>query len=73
MKIIVAMMLVFVAFSAVALAETSIEDMALDLAAAREDAKDCIGWMGWCSGKDTGCCEGYVCRLWCKYDLGKKK
>nr|UNJ19539.1 Tx-586 [Heteropoda pingtungensis] len=73
MKIIVAMMLVFVVFSAVALAEKSVEDMALDIVAARGDDKECIGWMGWCSGKDAKCCEGYVCSLWCKYNLDGKK
>nr|UNJ19541.1 Tx-963 [Heteropoda pingtungensis] len=70
MKIIVAMMLVFVVFSAVALADKSIDDMALDLEAARGVAKECIGWMGWCYGKELGCCAGHVCRLWCKKIMG---
>uniref|UniRef100_A0A4Q8KDG0 U22-Sparatoxin-Hju1ae_1 n=1 Tax=Heteropoda jugulans TaxID=1358901 RepID=A0A4Q8KDG0_9ARAC len=60
MKIIVVMMLLFVAFTAVAVAEKSIEDAALDLVMDRGDDKDCIGFMGWCSGETRSCCEG-VC------------
>nr|UNJ19530.1 Tx-460 [Heteropoda pingtungensis] len=67
MKIIAVLMMFFVAFSAVALAEKSFEDAALDLVVARDD---CIGWMSWCSGKDQKCCEGHVCELWCKKKLG---
>nr|QXI66611.1 kappa-LhTx-1 precursor [Pandercetes sp. SD662] len=68
MKIFVAMMLVFVAFSAVAMAELSIQDAALDLLVAREDAQECASWMNLCGEKK--CCEGYVCQIWCKYKLG---
>nr|UNJ19544.1 Tx-726 [Heteropoda pingtungensis] len=61
MKIIVVMMLVFLAFSAVALAEKSIEDAALDLVVARDGEKDCDGWTAWCAN----CCEHFVCQMWC--------
>uniref|UniRef100_A0A4Q8K8X4 U22-Sparatoxin-Hju1o_1 n=1 Tax=Heteropoda jugulans TaxID=1358901 RepID=A0A4Q8K8X4_9ARAC len=66
MKIIVVMMLLFVAFTAVAVAEKSIEDAALDLVMDRGDDKDCMGFMGWCSGKSQSCCKGYTCLLWCR-------
>nr|AHF45855.1 secretory peptide [Heteropoda venatoria] len=73
MKIIVVMMLLLVAFFAAALAEKTIEDVALDLVAARGDDEDCHGFLGWCSGSDKKCCKGYVCNLWCRYDLDGKK
>nr|AHF45785.1 secretory peptide [Heteropoda venatoria] len=62
MKTLFVMLLLVVAFSAVVLAERSIQDMALDLAVARDDCGTLF------SGCDTSkdCCEGYVCHLWCK-------
>uniref|UniRef100_A0A4Q8KCJ2 U22-Sparatoxin-Hju1y_1 n=1 Tax=Heteropoda jugulans TaxID=1358901 RepID=A0A4Q8KCJ2_9ARAC len=57
MRIIVVMMLLFVTFTAVTLAEKSIEDAALDLVMDRDDDKECIGFMGWCSGKSQSCCK----------------
>nr|P0DV96.1 RecName: Full=Mu-Sparatoxin-Hp2; AltName: Full=HptTx-133; Flags: Precursor [Heteropoda pingtungensis]UNJ19549.1 Tx-133 [Heteropoda pingtungensis] len=67
MKIIVLMMMLFAAFSAVVLADKSIEDAALDTVMDRDDdKKECIGHMGWCAWTDGECCEGYRCKLWCR-------
>nr|AHF45740.1 secretory peptide [Heteropoda venatoria] len=73
MKVIFAFMLLFVAFSAVALADKSIERAALDLITARED--DC-GWIFDSCKSNADCCPNWVCsskglgKNLCKYDLG---
>uniref|UniRef100_A0A4V2H974 U24-Sparatoxin-Hju1bd_1 n=1 Tax=Heteropoda jugulans TaxID=1358901 RepID=A0A4V2H974_9ARAC len=58
MKIAIVMTLLLVAFSAVALAEKSIERAALDFIIARDD--DC-GWIFNSCDKNSDCCEGWVC------------
>uniref|UniRef100_A0A4Q8K7A4 Kappa-Sparatoxin-Hju1c_1 n=1 Tax=Heteropoda jugulans TaxID=1358901 RepID=A0A4Q8K7A4_9ARAC len=60
MKTIIALMLLIVAFSAVALA---FENAAMDLVVARDD---CGTLFSPCSSH-ADCCEGYSCKLWCKY------
>uniref|UniRef100_A0A4Q8KBQ1 U24-Sparatoxin-Hju1am_1 n=1 Tax=Heteropoda jugulans TaxID=1358901 RepID=A0A4Q8KBQ1_9ARAC len=57
MKIAVVMTLLLVAFSAVALAEESVERAALDLVIARGDC----GWLFNSCVKHSECCEGWVC------------
>uniref|UniRef100_A0A4Q8K6Y6 U24-Sparatoxin-Hju1be_1 n=1 Tax=Heteropoda jugulans TaxID=1358901 RepID=A0A4Q8K6Y6_9ARAC len=59
MKITVVMMLLFVAFSAVALAEKSVERAALDLVIARGDC----GWIFDSCEKHSDCCQAdnWVC------------
>uniref|UniRef100_A0A4V2H9K2 U24-Sparatoxin-Hju1h_1 n=1 Tax=Heteropoda jugulans TaxID=1358901 RepID=A0A4V2H9K2_9ARAC len=56
MKIAVVMTLLLVAFSAVALAEKSVERAALDLVIARGDC----GWLFNSCVKHSECCEGWV-------------
>uniref|UniRef100_A0A4Q8KBS9 U24-Sparatoxin-Hju1ak_1 n=1 Tax=Heteropoda jugulans TaxID=1358901 RepID=A0A4Q8KBS9_9ARAC len=56
MKIAVVMTLLLVAFSAVALAEESVERAALDLVIARGDC----GWLFNSCVKHSECCEGWV-------------
>nr|UNJ19525.1 Tx-273 [Heteropoda pingtungensis] len=63
MKIVAVLMMFFVAFTAIALAEESIEDAALDLEAAEESR--CVGWKEWCSGSGKRCCGGRKCTLTC--------
>uniref|UniRef100_A0A4Q8K507 Kappa-Sparatoxin-Hju1c_2 n=1 Tax=Heteropoda jugulans TaxID=1358901 RepID=A0A4Q8K507_9ARAC len=63
MKNTVVIMLLIVAFSAVALAEKEIENAAMDLVVARDD---CGTLFSPCSSH-ADCCEGYSCKLWCKY------
>uniref|UniRef100_A0A4Q8KDC2 Kappa-Sparatoxin-Hju1l_1 n=2 Tax=Heteropoda jugulans TaxID=1358901 RepID=A0A4Q8KDC2_9ARAC len=65
MKFILVLMLTFVAFSAVALAENSIKHPAMDLVVARDD---CGTLFSPCSTQ-ADCCDGYACRLWCKYKI----
>uniref|UniRef100_A0A4Q8K3Y8 Kappa-Sparatoxin-Hju1f_1 n=1 Tax=Heteropoda jugulans TaxID=1358901 RepID=A0A4Q8K3Y8_9ARAC len=62
MKTIIALMLLIVAFSAVALA---FENAAMDLVVARDD---CGTLFSGCSSHED-CCDGYTCRLWCKYKV----
>uniref|UniRef100_A0A4Q8K9J4 U24-Sparatoxin-Hju1cc_1 n=1 Tax=Heteropoda jugulans TaxID=1358901 RepID=A0A4Q8K9J4_9ARAC len=56
MKFAVVMTLLLVAFSAVALAEKSVEKAALDLIIARDD--DC-GWIFDSCEKHSDCCESF--------------
>uniref|UniRef100_A0A4Q8K7Y7 U24-Sparatoxin-Hju1d_2 n=1 Tax=Heteropoda jugulans TaxID=1358901 RepID=A0A4Q8K7Y7_9ARAC len=66
MKIAVVMTLLLVAFSAVALAEKSVERAALDLVIARGDC----GWLFNSCVKHSECCEGWVChKSLCKYEI----
>uniref|UniRef100_A0A4Q8K6X8 U20-Sparatoxin-Hju1f_2 n=1 Tax=Heteropoda jugulans TaxID=1358901 RepID=A0A4Q8K6X8_9ARAC len=62
MKTIIALMLLIVAFSAVAQA---FEHPVMDLVVARDE---CGTLFSGCSSQ-ADCCDGYVCRLWCKYKL----
>nr|AHF45732.1 secretory peptide [Heteropoda venatoria] len=67
MKVIFAFMLLFVAFSAVALAENSFERAVMDLVVARDEQRECGTLFSGCS-THADCCEGFICKLWCKYE-----
>nr|AHF45726.1 secretory peptide [Heteropoda venatoria] len=67
MKVIFAFMLLFVAFSAVALAENSFERAVMDLVVARDEQRECGGLFAGCSS-NADCCEGFICKLWCRYE-----
>uniref|UniRef100_A0A4Q8K5H4 U24-Sparatoxin-Hju1ap_1 n=1 Tax=Heteropoda jugulans TaxID=1358901 RepID=A0A4Q8K5H4_9ARAC len=72
MKIAVVMTLLLVAFSAVALAEKSVERAALDLVIARGDC----GWIFDSCEKHADCCEAdnWVCsKGLCKRSSGKRR
>uniref|UniRef100_A0A4Q8KAH9 U20-Sparatoxin-Hju1p_1 n=1 Tax=Heteropoda jugulans TaxID=1358901 RepID=A0A4Q8KAH9_9ARAC len=62
MKTIIALMILIVAFSAVALA---FENAAMDLVV-RLRRMNCGTLFSGCSSHED-CCDGYTCRLWCKY------
>nr|UNJ19553.1 Tx-816 [Heteropoda pingtungensis] len=70
MKFTLVLALLVVVFSAVALAEDSIESVAMDLVFARGEERDeCGKWFYSCESSDV-CCEGWVCdRFLCKYKL----
>uniref|UniRef100_A0A4Q8K425 U24-Sparatoxin-Hju1n_1 n=1 Tax=Heteropoda jugulans TaxID=1358901 RepID=A0A4Q8K425_9ARAC len=61
MKIALVVTLLFVAFSAVTLAEKSIEDAALDLVEVRP-RRVCGQWFDDCDDNKK-CCEHYKCRV----------
>uniref|UniRef100_A0A4Q8KDM5 U24-Sparatoxin-Hju1bn_1 n=1 Tax=Heteropoda jugulans TaxID=1358901 RepID=A0A4Q8KDM5_9ARAC len=72
MKFAIVMTLLLVAFSAVALAEKSVEKAALDLIIARDD--DC-GWIFDSCEKHSDCCEAsnWVCsKGLCKRSSGER-
>uniref|UniRef100_A0A4Q8K5R2 Kappa-Sparatoxin-Hju1b_3 n=1 Tax=Heteropoda jugulans TaxID=1358901 RepID=A0A4Q8K5R2_9ARAC len=62
MKTIIELMLLIVAFSAVALA---FENAAMDLVVARDG---CGKLFSGCNS-NADCCEGYGCDLWCKWRI----
>nr|AHF45735.1 secretory peptide [Heteropoda venatoria] len=69
MKIIFVSLLLFVSFSAVVLAENSFDNAVMDLVIARDEQRECGGLFAGCSS-NADCCEGYGCKLWCRYKLG---
>nr|AHF45746.1 secretory peptide [Heteropoda venatoria] len=72
MKFAIVMTLLLVAFSAVALADKSIERAALDLITGRADC----GWLMDDCKSDADCCPNWVCsktgfvKNICKYQMG---
>nr|A0A088BP94.1 RecName: Full=Mu-sparatoxin-Hv2; Short=Mu-SPRTX-Hv2; AltName: Full=U15-sparatoxin-Hv1a; Flags: Precursor [Heteropoda venatoria]AHF45777.1 secretory peptide [Heteropoda venatoria] len=73
MKFAIVITLLLVAFSAVALADKSIERAVMDLITARDD--DCGKLFADCTS-DSDCCENWVCsktgfvKNICKYNFG---
>uniref|UniRef100_A0A4Q8KDF0 Kappa-Sparatoxin-Hju1e_3 n=1 Tax=Heteropoda jugulans TaxID=1358901 RepID=A0A4Q8KDF0_9ARAC len=62
MKAIIALMLLIVVFSAVALA---FENPAMDHVVARDG---CGTLFSGCSS-NADCCEGFGCKIWCRYKV----